>query len=217
MKRWIFLAVPLAIAFSVLLTAAPTPPVASADSGVVNVTVTGPEAHAEWMVGEGTCHWTHVVVDLWQHSGIGTEGPLAPKTTVEITTNEANQCGSPWTSAGYQAWGEFPKDIYTAHGTGLDSTRLVGRLPIVFGYPKPLEYMDVDLVWTGTGDATRIKGRDMQVEKGGLLYMCHWIVRQRDAVASGQILIDGTNVVPDPSSSASLGKADPSSCVFLPE
>lgn len=216
MKRRIILAVPLVIAISVLLTAAPTVPVASADKEVFTLMITGPEAHAEWWINKGPCVQGHVTLDLWQHFGIGTEGPLARKTTVEISAMENDWCN--YTFANQEAWGDFPNDVYAAPGTGLDSTYLVGRLPITFSYNKPPGgYMDVNLTWLGTGQTTRIKEREMQVEKGGLVYQCHANVRQRDAVSSGEILIDGINVAPDPSSSALLEWVDPSGCVFLPQ
>jgi hypothetical protein len=83
--------------------------------------------------------------------------------------------------------------------------RLLATLPVRFSTPTGPMLVDVpvNMTWTGTGEVERFRN-PIHFQFPDLIVNAQFFGKTREAVATGTVLVSGTNVTPGPSVSAEI-------------
>lgn len=96
----------------------------------------------------------------------------------------------------------------------LDRATLSGTILVADDVSGSSFPASIDLTWVGTGPVYRNRSFSNELLGGRCRVINHWKGTGRDAVASGSVLVGGTNYMPAPSQSAEIGEVISGSAVM---
>lgn len=162
----------------------------------------GQSAYASFYKYDGECNSTYV--DVYAFDNIAKSAPGAPTAQKDafMFYSNYNYC----TGEGSYGYGSSPNATFTSDNS-LKSAALKGAFTVIDGSSGNSKTVDVALNWAGTGDIYR--GNSHSHSQGpGYLSNSRYIGSYRDAQVSGNVTVDGKNLIANLSSYASLNTSN---------